>query len=217
MRTYEVTGENKPEFTHQQERINWSVHLAGVLFGLVAFPVLIDAALGREPGFISAIIIYSTCFLMVFSFSTLYHSTVEHHLKSIYKKLDRISIYFLIAGTYTPIIRAYLFDSTGISMLWFLWFLVVIGILFEVLFPDRFAVVSVLFYLFMGLVFLFVPTDFFAAMPQHVMRLIVTGVIFYLVGVIFYVWQKWTYHHAIWHLFVLTGSICHYMAIFYTV
>ena len=129
------------------------------------------------------------------------------------KKLDRISIYFLIAGTYTAIIRFYLFDSTGVILLTILWATVLAGIFFEIRYPDKFNIFSVGFYLLMGLIFLFVPNHFFAAMPTGIMILVLAGISLYIFGVIFYVWQKWSYHHAIWHFFVLGGGICHFVAV----
>src|SRR6266498_3307657 len=123
----------------------------------------------------------------------------------------------LIAGTYTPIIRYYLYDSTGIVLLSILWLLAIGGILFECFLPKRSNIFSVIFYLIMGLIFLFVPEHFFASMPGGVTALVLAGIILYCSGVIFYLWQKWKYHHAIWHLFVLVGGICHYTAMLQTV
>ena len=108
-------------------------------------------------------------------------------------------------------------DCKGLVLLSVLWGLVVVGIFFELFFPGKFNLISVLFYLVMGLIFVFVPNHFFSSMPTQVMALVLCGVGLYCFGVIFYLWQKWPYHHAIWHFFVLGGGIVHFVAILVTV
>lgn len=217
MESEELSTATPAEFTLQQERIHASLHVLGILFGLVAVPMLLTSAVNNDIYSLYCLSIYGFCFISVYTFSTLYHSTTHVRLKKMFKKLDRISIYFLIAGTYTPIIRFYLYDTTGIILLTALWCFVVVGIFFEQYYPDRYPVVSITFYLLMGLIFMFVPIHFFAAMPQKIITLVLSGVVLYFIGVFFYVWQKWEYHHAVWHIFVLSGSICHFMALWYSV
>lgn len=122
------------EFTRSQERLHAFVHVLGVVFGLVAVPALILSAQQKDLQSVIGISVYGLCFMMVFTFSTLYHWQREHRLKSLLKKLDRISIYFLIAGTYTPLIKFYMFNASGILILWILWGMVLIGMLFEIFF-----------------------------------------------------------------------------------
>lgn len=217
MRTQETQPEFIDEFTPRQELANIIIHVLGIIFGITAIPFLINMAKSAGTGYLISISIYVFCFLMVFLSSTLYHSVRRYKLKMLFKKFDRISIYFLIAGTYTAIIRFYLFDFTGITLLSVLWSLVLAGIFFEVFFPGKFNIYSVIFYLVMGLIFVFVPQHFFASMPPVVILLVLTGVALYCFGVIFYVWQKWPYHHAIWHFFVLGGGVCHFIAILQSV
>lgn len=215
MNPSELEEESSADFTLHQEKIHASLHILGVVFGLFAVPFLLHSAIDKDAYLLYCLCIYGACFLMVFTFSTLYHSTTDYKLKRTFKKLDRISIYFLIAGTYTPIVKFYLFDTVGIILLTTLWCLAMLGILFEVYFPDRYPAISMSFYLFMGLIFVFVPFHFFALMPVHIIMLLLSGVSLYFIGVFFYVWQRWEYHHAVWHIFVLSGSICHYMAMLY--
>lgn len=216
MEADEVIRAKSAQLADRPELINASLHLLGVLFGLFAVPLLIQSALPQGRDSLFGVTVYGICFMMVFTFSSLYHSFTAQPLKRLFKKLDRISIYFLIAGTYTPFVKFYLFDHVGIVLLSVLWSLVVLGVLFEVYFPDRYGAISVMFYLFMGLIFLFVPYHFFAHMPERIVMLVLTGVLCYVSGVYFYVSHRWEYNHAIWHLFVLAGSICHYLAIWYT-
>lgn len=217
MKNDDISTTGEAEFTLYQERLHALVHVLGILFGVIAVPLLISNAQHKDIYSLFGITVYGICFLMVFTFSTLYHASLDRRIKKIYKKLDRISIYFLIAGTYTPLIKSYMFDFTGITMLYILWFLVIIGILFEIFFPDRFAVMSIAFYLSMGSVGLFAPYQFFASMPLNIAMLVLSGMILYVIGVAFYVWHKWEYHHVLWHIFVLSASICHYLAVLYTI
>jgi len=205
------------EFGKRQELANIIIHILGIIFGIVAIPFLLDFASDGSISHIICVSIYALCFLMTFTSSTLYHSVRRYKRKMLFKKLDRISIYFLIAGTYTAIVRYYLFDSTGIVLLWILWTLVLAGICFEIFFPDKYNIFSLVSYLLMGLIFVFVPNHFFASMPNGIAALVLAGVALYFFGATFYVWQKWSYHHALWHLFVLGGGICHFIAVLETV
>lgn len=203
-----------PEFDRPQERVNILLHIIGILFGLTAIPVLISKSVVKDDNAgVASVCIYGACFLLLFTASTLYHLSVRKKLRLFFRKLDRMSIYFMIAGTYTPIIWHYIYDSTGIALLCILWGLVLTGIIFELFFPNRFNVFSVAAYLIMGLIFLFVPRHFFSSLPPSVTALIIAGVACYCTGVIFYLWQKWAYHHALWHALVLAGGICHYVAV----
>ncbi len=204
------------EFTPQQEKVHASLHLLGVLFGIVAVPLLIYSALRKDTYSLIGISVYGICYLMVFTFSSLYHSSTDKRIKRLYLKLDRISIYFLIAGTYTPLIKLYVFNDVGVTTLTVIWSMVVLGIFFEVQYPDRFRIISVIFYLVMGLLFMFMPVNLLAVMPQHIAFLVLAGVILYTIGFCFYVRNKWKHHHSAWHIFVLSASICHYLAVLYT-
>ena len=129
------------------------------------------------------------------------------------KIMDHISIYFLIAGTYTPFILIFVNNSFGMILLGVLWGLTALGTLFKTFFTGKFEIVSTVIYLAMGWMLLTGADTFFANMPYQIMALIVAGGILYSVGVIFYIWRMFTYHHAVWHLFVLGGAICHYSAV----
>jgi hemolysin III len=198
----------------QQELVNGISHGAGVLFGLIFVPFLIIAATKNiHTGGVIATCIYGFGFLMVFTFSTLYHSFQQPGVKKLLKIFDHISIYFLIAGTYTPFIIIYVNNRFGISLLIALWSLTLIGIFFKIFFTGRFEVLSTIVYLLMGLLLLAGGNTFFVAMPNSVILLIVTGGVLYCTGIIFYVWKRYKFHHGIWHVFVLAAAICHYGAV----
>lgn len=207
-----------PRLELKLEMANSMIHGIGVLFGVACIPLLTALATKTNniPGIVGACV-YGFCFLMLFTFSTLYHGFQQPQVKQALKVFDHISIYFLIAGTYTPLILNYLFNGTGIVLLSVLWGLTLIGIFFKLFFVNRFNIVSTIIYLLMGWIMVWTGKSFFAAMPVSVIVLIVIGGGLYSLGVIFYLWQKWLWHHAIWHLFVLAAAVCHYVAVLITV
>jgi hemolysin III len=212
-----ISDNNEKEALTIEEKVNSVIHAIGVLFAAIAIPMLLLVSENARVENIISVIIYGLCFLMTFSFSTFYHWFTIPRRKAFFKLLDRISIYFFIAGTYTPFVIYYMFDRTGIILLSLMWVLVGGGILFELYLVKRWLFLSVLFYLIMGWMFVFVSNHFFRLMSQQVINLILAGVFLYSFGVVFYVWKKWRYHHAIWHFLVLAASICHFTAIWITV
>lgn len=209
---------NLSELEVKKELANSITHFFGVIFGIVATPILIGYAVAANnvPGIVGASI-FCFSFLMIYSFSTLYHSFSHPKVKLVLKKMDHISIYFMIAGTYTPLILLFMDSASGIWLLCVLWGLTLLGIVFKIFFVNRFNKLSTLIYVIMGWLVLAFPGDFISQMPDKTFTMIAIGGGSYTLGVIFYLWKKYTYHHAIWHLFVLGGSACHFVAVLYAV
>lgn len=194
------------------------MHGFGILFGLVSIPILITLAVKNEN--VNGIIgtgVYGFSFLMVFTFSTLYHGFQHEKVKKALKIFDHISIYYLIAGTYTPLILIYNHNSFGITLLCVLWALTIFGTFFKIFYCGRWEILSTAIYLLMGWSMLAGGNSFFQKMPGPVMQMIIAGGVIYSLGVIFYLWEKYFYSHAIWHLCVLAAAICHYVAILLSV
>lgn len=207
--------EFKPQETHiKYEIVNSIIHGFGIIFGIVSIPVLIALAIKSDntPGVIGAAI-YGFCFLQLFTFSTLYHGFQHPQVKRVLEILDHISIYFLIAGTYTPFLLIYLNNTFGISLLVILWSLTAFGIVFKIFFTGRWNVISTIIYILMGCIMIFGGRTFFVEIPGDVMTMILIGGALYLLGVVFYLWERYPYNHAVWHFFVLAAAICHYVAI----
>ncbi len=205
-------------FTLKQEIVHSFIHGFGILFGISSIPVL--TVLAAKTGNITAIVgasIYSFCFLMMFTFSTLYHGFQHKQVKKVFEIFDHISIYFLISGTYTPFLLIYLNNSFGISLLVFLWLLTIAGIFFKVYYLGRYEFVSLVIYIAMGWIFIVGGKRFLSALPTDVMFFILTGGFLYSIGIVFYVWKKHFWDHAIWHSFVLAAAICHYVAVLLSV
>ena len=196
------------------ELINSIIHGFGIIFGIVSIPVLIALAIKSDntPGVIGAAI-YGFCFLQLFTFSTLYHGFQHPQVKRVLEILDHISIYFLIAGTYTPFLLIYLNNTFGITLLVILWSLTALGIVFKIFFTGKWNIISTIVYILMGCIMIFGGRTFFVEIPGDVMTMILIGGALYLLGVIFYLWEKYPYNHAVWHFFVLAAAVCHYVAI----
>jgi len=201
-------------YVRKQEVVNALISGIGILFGVSGLPVLIAIGTvnGNTPGIIGAGI-YAFCFLMLFTSSTIYHISLEPAIRNLFKKLDHIIIYFLIAGTYTPLLLIFLNNTFGISLLVILWSLAFIGIFFKMRYTGRFEVVSTIIYLLMGWIMVSGGRRFFDAMPADVLIMICIGGGLFTVGVVFYLWDKYLYTHAVWHGFVLAGAVCHYVAV----
>ncbi len=196
------------------EIANSITHGMGIIFGIAAFPVLSSLAVTKDH--LVAVVgasVFGFCFILLFSFSTLYHAFQNERAKKVLRVFDHISIYFLIAGTYTPFLLNYMMNTTGIIMLSVLWGLTLLGIIFKIFFTGRFNFVSTIIYLAMGWILLFSGPQFFKAIPTDVMTMIAIGGGLYTIGAVFYMWHKLYYHHVIWHLFVLAAAICHYVAV----
>lgn len=201
-------------YTLKQEVVHSMIHAFGILFGIISIPVL--TALAAKNANVQGIVgasIYGFCFLMLFTFSTLYHGIQHPQVKRTLEIFDHISIYFLIAGTYTPFLLIFLFDAFGITLLAVLWGLTLLGIFFKIFFTGKFDIVSVIIYLLMGWIMVVGGRRFFREVPSDVLLFLLIGGVLYSVGVIFYLKKGFGWHHAIWHFFVLVAAVCHYVAV----
>jgi len=204
----------EPQKELHREMSNALTHGMGILFGVASIPVL--SAIGAKTGNISGVVgatIYAFSFIMLFTFSTIYHSIQNAEAKKILRTFDHISIYFLIAGTYTPFLLIYMLDSFGIALLTIQWSLVLIGTIFKIFFTGRFRFASTIIYVAMGWLLLVGGNRFFVVLPTPVLVMVMIGGGLYTLGSIFYLSKKIYHHHAIWHLFVLSAAICHYVAV----
>ncbi len=198
----------------KKEIANSLTHGLGVLFGIVSIPILITIATHAEntPAIIGASI-FGFSFLMVYACSTIYHSISHPSVKLAMRTMDHISIYFMIAGSYTPFVLIFSYNKVGFTILTILWGLTLLGIIFKILFVQKFKIASTLVYIAMGALILVAPQEFRASIPEDVFLMLAIGGAAYIGGVVFYLWEKLTFNHAIWHLFVLGGSIFHYVAV----
>lgn len=200
--------------TRKEELANGISHVLGILFCLIGIPFLIAKANeGHNFVTVSSVIVFGIGMLLVYTFSTLYHLAQKEKKKQVLKIADHICIYYLIAGTYSPLMIAYLDKKTALVFLGIMWIIVLFGTFFKVFYVDRFRFVSVMMYVLMGWMIVFVLKPLLEVMPMSVFSWIVAGGISYSVGVYFYMKSYKKYFHVIWHFFVLLGTIFHYIAI----
>lgn len=199
-----------------EELANSLTHGLGVLLSIAGLAVLVGFASARGSTVdVVASSIYGATLVLVYTTSTLYHGIPFDAAKKVLRTLDHIAIFLLIAGTYTPFTLAAIGGRTGWILFSVIWGLAVLGIVFELTFLRRWTWLAVGLYLLMGWVGLVAIKPLAAAMETGGLVLLLLGGAAYTVGVVFYVWRRLPYGHAIWHGFVLAGSALHYLAILF--
>ena len=197
--------------TLQQERASAITHGLGLLMGLMAVPALLIYKWGAvDAPLWWGLTVFGLSLLLVYATSTLYHSATNPRIKHGLRVADHISIYFLIAGTHTPILMHYLPGSIYLKIIWGL---VAAGTFYKLFFFDRWEWLSVLFYLGMGWMGVLTVPYMMESMPVSTLNGIILGGASYTIGVLFYAWHQLPYHHAIWHVFVIGGTTAHFWAI----
>ena len=202
---------------YYSEKFNSITHLVGAVLSIMGLGSLITVAVQQQDfllfiGFIT----FGLTLVMLYSVSTLYHSFESPLLKRLFQRLDHVAIYLLIAGTYTPFMLVTLIDSNGLWILAAVWGLAIFGIALELSVKNRIEALQIVIYLVMGWLVVIDFSALTAALPKPGVYWLTAGGIAYTVGVIFYVLDHWhilKHSHGIWNLFVLAGSIFHFMAI----
>ncbi|MCP1439771.1 hemolysin III [Erwinia persicina] len=200
-----------------EEIANSISHGIGFIFGIVGLVLLLSQALDSQANAvaITSYSLYGGSMILLFLASTLYHAIPHPRAKSWLKKLDHCAIYLLIAGTYTPFLLVGLKSPLAHGLMVVIWSLALVGVLFKLFFVHRFEALSVITYLLMGWLSLVVIYQLAMKLSAGGVWLLAAGGIIYSLGVIFYVSKRIPYNHAIWHGFVLGGSICHFLAIYF--
>ncbi len=203
------------KFTLPKEEIYNSVsHLVGTLFSIIGFIVLLNINT-HKTGYASlSIIIYSVTLVAMFSISSAYHITLNESRKRKLRILDHINIYYLIAGTYTPVALITLVDGNGWSIFYIVWIIAGLGTVLKIFFTGRFEFVSLFLYLGMGWLIVFDFNNLLAHTTNFGLTFLFLGGMFYTLGIFFYAMERIPYNHFIWHLFVLAGAICHWFFIY---
>lgn len=200
---------------YRGERLNSITHVLGSVLALIGlFFLVVRAALAGDPWKIVSFSIFGVTLVILYTSSALYHS-IQGASKQVLQKFDHTAIYLLIAGSYTPFTLVTLRGTWGWSLFGVVWGLAVIGILQDLLFAKRRSILSVVIYLLMGWIAMVAVRPLSRALPGAGMTWLVTGGLFYTVGIAFYALdKKFAYSHGIWHLFVLAGSVCHFFTVF---
>lgn len=200
------------------EKLNSISHLVGAALALIGLGALLTVGVqSRDPWIISSFGVFGLTLVLLYTMSTLYHSFHPPHLKKLFRLFDHASIYLLIAGTYTPYMLVSLRDGNGYLILSIIWLLALAGILSEVLLAGRAVKFGqMVIYLGMGWACSFDFASLRAELPATGVWWLTAGGIAYTGGVVFYILDKMKrldHAHGIWHLFVLTGSACHFVSV----
>lgn len=200
------------------ELANTITHGIGLALSIAGFVVLLVlAAVRGNPRHIVSCAIYGATLVCLYAASTLYHGIPSPRRKRALRIFDHCAIYLLIAGTYTPFLLVNLRGGWGWSLLGIVWGFAMAGIVFKFLFVDHFPFLSTVIYLLMGWLAVIALKPLLAAVPASGLLWLLAGGLLYTLGVVFYAWKRLPYNHVIWHLFVLAGSTCHYVAVLYSV
>ena len=197
-----------------EEVAHATTHGVGLLLSVVALVVLVwFATLHGDLWHIVSVSIYGATLVLLYTASTLYHSIPHPRAKQVLQSIDHASIYLLIAGTYTPVTLTTLRGGWGFTLFGIVWGLALVGVLLEAFAKKRLRVVSLVLYLGLGWLAAVAVKPLFERVPLGGLALLLAGGLAYTAGVGFYVWRKLPYHHAVWHVFVLIGSVCHFFAV----
>ena len=196
-----------------EEKLNALTHGIGAALGLIGLGFLIYFDTHKTPNSFFSIIVYGGSIVLLFTASTLYHLATDEKKKYYYRITDHISIYFLIAGTYTPVLLISLVDSLGWVLFYIVWGIAAFGVVLKLFFTGKYEVFSTLMYLVMGWLIVFDFSPLAEQISEGVFFLIAGGIA-YTVGVLFYVFTRIPFNHVIWHLFVLIGAFFHFLMIF---
>jgi len=197
----------------KEEFLNTASHVVGAVFGIVGLFLLLTKNSEKNAYATISIVVYSLTFISMFVASSLYHYVEKTDIKRKLRIADHINIYFLIAGTYTPICLITLVNGKGWTIFYIVWGIAAIGTLLKLFFTGKFEILSLILYLAMGWLAVYDFESIEKYVSSEGVQLLFLGGAFYTLGIFFYAIDKIPYNHFIWHLFVLGGAISHWLMI----
>jgi hemolysin III len=198
----------------KEEKYNVVSHAIGAILSLIGLLVLFNWDTNKTEYSEIGILVYGIALVFLFSSSTIYHAVPKGQLKERLRILDHISIYFLIAGTYTPVALIVLENTSGWMLFYVVWGIAAIGTILKLFFTGKFEIISLVLYAIMGWLILFDLDNLKASTSESGVQMLFLGGVFYTVGIIFYAVKRIPYNHFIWHLFVLAGAFCHWLFVY---
>lgn len=207
---------NTHTFTKVEEVVHSITHGIGALLSIVGLVILVvSASIYGNAWHVVSFSVFGSTMLLLYLSSTLAHGLPEGKVKRLFEIFDHSFIYYFIAGTYTPFLFLAVKGAIGWTLFVIVWGMAVIGTVFKCFFVNRYLYTSTIIYVVMGWLVVFAWKPLMASLSSKGLIFLVIGGIFYTIGAIFYVWRGFTFHHAIWHLFVLAGSTAHFFAVLY--
>lgn len=207
-----------PRYSIGEEIANSITHGVGIIFSIAGLGVLTAfASMFGNVWHIVSCSVFGATLILMYTASTLYHSIQIPRAKTVLRILDHSTIFLLIAGTYTPFTLVSLRGTWGWSLFGVIWGLAVLGIIFQVTLLRRWVVASIVLYIAMGWAVVVAVNPLLTAVSPKGLALLLAGGLFYTLGIGFYVWRSLPYHHAVWHVFVLAGSVSHFFSILFYV
>jgi hemolysin III len=211
----EITGN---QYTLGEEIAHAVTHGIGVVLSVAGLALLVTyAVLYGDVWHITSCSIYGATLVLLYTASTLYHGIPMPRAKKLLQRFDHAAIFLLIAGTYTPFTLVNLRGSWGWTLFGLVWGVAIIGVLLELLKDVRLKWLSLSLYLGLGWLVVIAIKPLIDAVEVGGIILLLAGGLCYSLGVIFYIWRRLAYHHAVWHLFVLAGSVLHFFSVFFYV
>ena len=201
-------------YSEKEERLNIITHAFGLLLSVIGLPFLILKSLNLN-GFWkpTSLIIYGLSLIVLYAASTFYHAAKNPRLRRKLNIFDHAAIYVLIAGTYTPFTILVLEGSLGWIIFGLTWTFALTGIILKLFYTGRFDKLSTALYLLMGWQIMFVFNPLMERFSTEGLQLLFAGGVFYTIGAVLYSMKKLPYNHAIFHVFVVLGSVCHFFSI----
>lgn len=196
-----------------EEKYNTYSHALGIVLSIFGMVFFFKKDMTGEPLLFRSILIYSLSLILLFTASTVYHAVQKPQLKKKFRILDHISIYYLIAGTYTPVCLTVLSDSKGWLLFYLVWGVALFGTILKLFFTGRFEVFSLVLYGVMGWLVVIDYPFLSENLTSQGLFFLAFGGAFYTIGILFYALKKIPYNHLIWHFFVLGGAISHWFMI----
>ncbi|WP_396634980.1 hemolysin III family protein [Maribacter sp. R86514] len=198
----------------KEEKFNTISHGIGALFAIVGMVFLIQGNNHKSEWSLLGLVLYSLSLISMLSVSTIYHAVDNKVWKLRMRILDHINIYYLIAGTYTPVALITLINGNGWYIFFAVWGIAAVGTILKLFFTGKFEIISLLLYLAMGWLIIFDFQNLVDNTSEFGINLLMLGGAFYTIGILFYAVRRIPYNHFIWHLFVLCGAICHWYFIY---
>ncbi|MRH99039.1 hemolysin III family protein [Kriegella sp. EG-1] len=200
-----------------EERLNIISHAVGFLLAIFALPLLVLKNSNKSEFATISIIVYSITLISMFAISTFYHNSKNVNVRNKLRIVDHINIYYLIAGTYTPVALITLVEGNGWIIFYTVWVFAFFGTFFKLFYTGKLEFLSLLLYGIMGWLIVFDYENLINSISELGFQLLLLGGFFYTAGIVFYAIKRIPYNHFIWHLFVLGGAISHWLMMYLSV